>query len=142
MPQIPKSPNPLPMTNAEIAATFEHIADLLEVQGANQFRVRAYRNAARTIGELPEPLAEIAADPERKLTDLEGIGKDLAEKIGTLLATGSLPMLQELLAEIPASRAGTVAGAGPGAEAGGHPAPRTEDRQPRRTCARPAKSIG
>ena len=91
------------MTNVEIAAAFEEIADLLEVQGANQFRVRAYRNAARTIRELPEALKDIAADPSRKLTDLEGIGKDLAEKINTLLETGSLPMLQELLAEIPAS---------------------------------------
>ncbi len=91
------------MTNVEIAAAFEEIADLLEVQGANQFRIRAYRNAARTIRELPEALADIAADPDRKLTDLEGIGKDLAEKIATLLDTGELPMLKELLAEIPAS---------------------------------------
>ncbi len=91
------------MTNVDIAAAFDQIADLLEMQGANQFRIRAYRNAARTIRELPEALADIAADPDRKLTDLEGIGKDLAEKITTLLDTGSLPMLQELLAEIPAS---------------------------------------
>jgi DNA polymerase (family 10) len=91
------------MTNVEIAAAFEEIADLLEFQGANQFRVRAYRNAARTIRELPQSLKEIAADPQGKLTDLEGIGKDLAEKITTLLETGALPMLQELLMEIPAS---------------------------------------
>jgi DNA polymerase (family 10) len=91
------------MTNVEIAAAFEEIADLLEVQGANQFRIRAYRNAARTIRELPEALSDIAADAHRKLTDLEGIGKDLAEKIATLLDTGELPMLKELLAEIPAS---------------------------------------
>ncbi|MGO8688630.1 MAG: DNA polymerase/3'-5' exonuclease PolX [Thermoguttaceae bacterium] len=90
------------MTNVEIAAAFDQIADLLEVQGANQFRIRAYRNAARTIRELPEALADIAADADRKLTDLEGIGKDLAEKITTLLDTGELPMLKELLAEIPA----------------------------------------
>ena len=121
------------MTNAEIAAAFDQIADLLELQGANQFRVRAYRNAARTIRELPEPLAEIAADPERKLTDLEGIGKDLAEKIATLLDTGSLPMLEELSGGNPGERAGSAAGAGPGTEAGGHPAPRTEDRHARRT---------
>ncbi len=91
------------MTNSEIAAAFEQIADLLEFQGANPFRVRAYRSAARTIDELPEALAEIAAYPERSLTDLDGIGKDLAGKIETLLATGSLPMLDELLAEIPES---------------------------------------
>jgi DNA polymerase (family X) len=91
------------MTNAQIAAVFDQIADLLEFQGANQFRVRAYRNAARTIGDLPEAIAEIAADPERELTDLEGIGKDLAEKIQTLLTTGSLPMLEELLEQVPES---------------------------------------
>ena len=50
----------------------------------------------------PKSLADIAADADRKLTDLEGIGKDLAEKIATLLDTGELPMLKELLAEIPA----------------------------------------
>ncbi|MGA2797832.1 MAG: DNA polymerase/3'-5' exonuclease PolX [Thermoguttaceae bacterium] len=91
------------MTNVEIAAVFEHIADLLEFQDANPFRVRAYRNAARTIHDLPESAADIVADPNRSLTDIEGIGKDLAEKISTLVHTGSLPMLDELLAEIPES---------------------------------------
>ncbi len=91
------------MTNVEIAAVFEHIADLLEFQGANPFRVRAYRNAARTIHDLTESAEEMAADPKRSLTDIEGIGKDLAEKIATLVQTGSLPMLEELLAEIPES---------------------------------------
>jgi DNA polymerase (family X) len=91
------------MTNVEIAAVFEHIADLLEFQGANPFRVRAYRTAARTIHDLTESAAEILADPNRSLTEIEGIGKDLAEKITTLVQTGSLPMLDELLAEIPES---------------------------------------
>ena len=91
------------MTNHEIAAVFEQIADLLEFQGANPFRVRAYRNAARTIHDLPESAADIVADPKRSLTDIEGIGKDLAEKIATLVETGSLPMLEELLGEIPES---------------------------------------
>ena len=91
------------MTNHEIAAVFEQIADLLEFQGANPFRVRAYRNAARTIHDLPESAADIVADPERSLTEIEGIGKDLAEKVATLVETGSLPMLEELLAEMPES---------------------------------------
>jgi DNA polymerase (family X) len=91
------------MTNHEIAAVFEQIADLLEFQGANSFRVRAYRNAARTIHDLPESAADIASDPQRSLTDVEGIGKDLAEKVATLVETGSLPMLEELMAEIPES---------------------------------------
>ena len=42
----------MPRHNADIAAIFEEIANLLEIQGANPFRIRAYRNAARTIGEL------------------------------------------------------------------------------------------
>lgn len=91
------------MTNTEIAALFGQVADLLEFQTANAFRIRAYRNAARTIHDLPEAVAEIAEDPQRALTDIDGIGKDLAGKIEVLLATGSLPMLDELLSEIPRS---------------------------------------
>ncbi len=91
------------MTNHEIAAVFDQIADLLEFQGANPFRVRAYRNAARTIHDLPESAADIAADPEQSLDQFEGIGKDLAGKVATLVETGSLPMLKELLAEVPES---------------------------------------
>ncbi len=90
------------MTNREIAAVFSQIADLLEFQAANPFRVRAYRNGAKKIGDLNESLATIAADAGRKLTDIDGIGKDLAEKICTLLDTGGLPMLEELQREIPA----------------------------------------
>jgi DNA polymerase (family 10) len=91
------------MTNREIAAVFEQIADLLEFQGANPFRVRAYRNGARKIGELPDSLAAIADAPDRSFLDIEGIGKDLAEKIQTLLDTGTLPMLVDLQETIPAS---------------------------------------
>ena len=89
------------MTNTDIAAVFEQIADLLEFQGANTFRVRAYRSAGRTVRALEEPVADIAADPERKLTAIDGIGKDLAEKIAVLLDTGTLPMLDELLEKVP-----------------------------------------
>ncbi len=89
------------MTNPEIAAVFDQVADLLEFQDTNPFRIRAYRNAGRTIGDLPQSVAEIVADPNRVLTDIQGIGKDLAAKITTLVETGSLPMLEELLAEIP-----------------------------------------
>jgi DNA polymerase (family 10) len=91
------------MTNYEIAAVFERVADLLEFQGANPFRVRAYRNAARTIHDLSESAADIVTDPERSLTQIAGIGKDLAEKVATLAHTGSLPMLDELLAQTPES---------------------------------------
>src|SRR5215471_12123176 len=91
------------MKNTEIAAAFDLVADILEFQNANPFRVRAYRNAARTIGDLSEPLEKIAADPNRKLTDISGIGADLSTKIETMVATGSLPMLVELQAQVPQS---------------------------------------
>ncbi len=91
------------MTNAQIADTFDQIADLLEFEGANPFRVRAYRNGGRVLRDLTESAATIIADPNRDLTDLEGIGKDLAEKVATLVETGTLPMLSELLARVPES---------------------------------------
>lgn len=91
------------MTNVEISAVFEQVADLLEFQNVNPFRVRAYRNASRVVRDLAEPLAEIVSDPSRKLTDIDGIGKDLADKITTLVETQQLPLLIELQAEIPQS---------------------------------------
>ena len=91
-----------PVTNAEIAATFDHVADLLEYQGSNVFRVRAYRNAARTIGSMVDSIATLRRDPARALTNLEGIGADLAAKIETLLDTGRLPLLTDLEQEVPA----------------------------------------
>ncbi|HEX3998970.1 MAG TPA: helix-hairpin-helix domain-containing protein [Pirellulales bacterium] len=91
------------MHNAEIAAALDEIADLLEFQGANSFRVRAYRNAARTVHDLTEPLERVAVDPARKLTDFNGIGAELALKIQTLVSTGKLPMLEELRAAVPES---------------------------------------
>ncbi len=91
------------MNNAQIAATLEQLADLLEFRGENPFRVRAYRNAARVVHDLGEPIAAVLTQPGRQLTDFAGIGKDLAEKITTLIATGKLPQLEQLLQEIPAS---------------------------------------
>ena len=90
------------MTNSDISAVFDHVADLLEYQGGNVFRVRAYRNAARTISMMVESLASVRSDPDRKLTDIDGIGADLAGKIETLLDTGRLPLLDDLEAKIPA----------------------------------------
>jgi DNA polymerase (family X) len=89
------------MNNRDIGTALDEIADLLEFQNANPFRVRAYRNAARRVKDLSEPLANIAADPNRQLTEIEGIGKDLAQKIGELLSTGEIEMLEKLREEIP-----------------------------------------
>ncbi|HZZ79094.1 MAG TPA: DNA polymerase/3'-5' exonuclease PolX [Gemmataceae bacterium] len=90
------------MENPEIAQAFDETADLLEIQAANQFRVRAYRSAARTIRDLAEPLADMVRDPKRKLDDLPSIGKDLAGKITTGLRTGRFPFLDELRQQVPA----------------------------------------
>lgn len=89
------------MTNSEIAAVFEQVADLLEFQGANPYRVRAYRNGARAIRDLAESAADLVAGKDRDLTEIPGIGTDLAEKVATLVQTGSLPLLEELLAQVP-----------------------------------------
>ncbi len=89
------------LTNAEIAAALEEIADILDFQGANPFRVRAYRNAARTVGEMTESVADLVEKDQGNLLGLPGIGKDLAEKIATLARSGSLPLLEELRSQVP-----------------------------------------
>jgi len=91
------------MDNKRIADTFDQIADLLEFQGANPFRIRAYRNGARTVRDLTDSVATIIADDSRDLTEVDGIGKDLAAKCAELVDTGSLEMMNELLSEIPGS---------------------------------------
>ena len=91
------------MTNAQIADAFDLIADLLEFQAANPFRVRAYRNSARTIRDYTESLAWIATQEKQKLTEIDGIGDDLAKKIVELVMTGDVPMLKELREQVPQS---------------------------------------
>lgn len=86
--------------NKEIAGMFNQLADLLEIEGANPFRVRAYRNAARFIEDSPQSLAErVRAGDD--LTTLPGIGDDLAKKITVIVTTGHLPALEEEEKRIP-----------------------------------------
>ncbi|MEF8794571.1 DNA polymerase/3'-5' exonuclease PolX [Thiohalorhabdus sp.] len=87
--------------NQEIADLFNRLADLLEVEDANPFRVRAYRNAARVIGSLSPSLSDLVADGE-DLTHYPGIGDDLADKIRTIVTTGELPDLREVEHRVPA----------------------------------------
>jgi len=89
--------------NIDYARVFAEIADLLEIQGANPFRIRAYRNAARTLETLSQPLDSLLEGEDARLHDLPGIGKDLAAKILELHETGELVFLHELRAEVPAS---------------------------------------
>ncbi len=92
----------MPVHNEDIAAIFDEIADLLEIQDANPFRVRAYRNAARTVRGLGQDLGDWVKN-ERDLTRLPGIGKDLAQKIKEIHETGTSSALTELHRQIPAS---------------------------------------
>jgi DNA polymerase (family 10) len=90
----------MPIHNADIAVIFGEIADLLEIESANPFRIRAYRNAARTLGELPQEARTLVAQG-RDLTELPGIGDDLAAKVAEIVATGSCGLLQRLRKEVP-----------------------------------------
>ncbi|HYW04841.1 MAG TPA: DNA polymerase/3'-5' exonuclease PolX [Gammaproteobacteria bacterium] len=81
--------------NAEIARLLARLADLLEIERQNPFRVRAYRNAARVIGGLSHPVADRVAAGE-DLTRLPGIGEDLADRIIGIVKTGRFPLLDEV----------------------------------------------
>ncbi|MBI3539763.1 MAG: DNA polymerase III, partial [Candidatus Eisenbacteria bacterium] len=89
------------MTNAEVARVFTRIAVMLEMQGQNPFRVRAYREGARVIESLAEPVAAMAAE-EGRIEALRGIGKDLAAKIRDIVTTGTTELYDELQKTIPA----------------------------------------
>ncbi|MFO1063337.1 MAG: DNA polymerase/3'-5' exonuclease PolX [Pirellulales bacterium] len=89
------------MDNQTIADAFDEMAELLELQGENPFRVRAYRTGAKAIRELTESIADILSDPSRDLQSVPGIGQTLADKCQTLVETGALPALEKLRADTP-----------------------------------------
>lgn len=84
----------MPVQNSDVKDIFNKLADLLDIEGANPFRVRAYRNAARTVSGLPGNISDMINEDE-DLTRLPGIGKDLAGKIREIVETGTLSQLQE-----------------------------------------------
>ena len=88
------------VSNAEIAAVLEEIADILELEAANPFRIRAYRNAARTLQAFAPDIANLLASGQA-LPKLPGIGEDLAGKIDEIASTGSCALLQRLRGEVP-----------------------------------------
>lgn len=92
-----------PIENIDIAKIFEEVADLLEIQGANPFRVRAYRTAARTVETLSVPCASLARSDPKALQRFPGIARDLAGKICEIVETGSLTLLRELTSQLPES---------------------------------------
>lgn len=85
----------MPVHNSDIAATFEEVGDLLEIEGENQFRVRSYREAARTISGHSGSVAGMVEEGE-DLTTFYGVGEDLAAKIEEIVHTGTLSQLQDL----------------------------------------------
>lgn len=92
------------LSNRAIAERFERLAALLEIEGENPFRVRAYRNAAETIAGLGTRLeAQVAQQVD--LTQYAGIGREIADKIATLVHTGTLPALDAVCQRVPAELA-------------------------------------
>lgn len=100
--------------NADISALLNRMADLLEIEGANPFRIRAYRRAAATVEDLPGSVAGMIAEGS-PLSGLPGIGEDLAGKIEEFVRTGHLRALEEVEARTPSTLAAltTVPGLGP-----------------------------
>ena len=89
------------MTNAEIAAAFDELSVLYELDGAVKYRVLAYSAAAQAIRESPVSVADLAA--AGRATEIPGVGKTLAEKIDALLRSGEIPSAVKLKAKFPPS---------------------------------------
>lgn len=89
------------MENKEIARILWETADLMEIAGDDSFRVRSYRNGAQSIEGFPERAIDILADPNRKLTEIPGIGKGLTAVIGEIVERRSCERRDELLEKFP-----------------------------------------
>jgi DNA polymerase (family X) len=89
----------IPQHNQQVATIFRSIADLLTTQRVNPYRIRAYRRAADTIEALEEDLADIAS--RQSLEDIDGVGRDLAEKIQEFLRTGTIQAYESLRTPLP-----------------------------------------
>lgn len=94
------------MNNYAIARVFTRIADLMEIQGQNAFKIRAYRNAAATMQELTESLEVLAERNE--LENIPGIGEAIAQKTRDILATGTTKLYENLKAEVPETLIGLL----------------------------------
>jgi DNA polymerase (family 10) len=91
------------MENKDIARLLLETADLMEVAGQDPFRIRSYRNGAAAIASYHERIADIVCNPERKVTDIPGIGKGLAAVLAEICERGSFDRRDEMLAKYPAS---------------------------------------
>ncbi|MFP4015869.1 MAG: DNA polymerase/3'-5' exonuclease PolX [Halanaerobiales bacterium] len=104
----------MPLYNSEVADQFRMMADLLSIKGANQFRIRAYRNAAQTVANMSDNVEDMV-DDNQDLTELDGIGEDLAGKIEEIVKDGKMQELEDLKEEISPEVAEmlNIAGLGP-----------------------------
>ncbi len=91
------------MENKEIARLLQETSDLMEVAGEDGFRIRSYRNAASAILSHPERVADVICNPDKKVTDIPGIGKGLAAILTEICQRGSFERRDEMLARYPAS---------------------------------------
>src|SRR5205085_12104623 len=87
------------LSNAQIAAAFDELADLYELDGAVQYRTLAYRTAAQTVREATTSVMQLAR--EGRATELDGIGRTLEEKLRALDETGDIPAAQRLRGQFP-----------------------------------------
>ena len=92
----------MPVHNKEITEKLTEVADLLDIKGENEFRVRAYRNAVRTISGLSKSVAGMV-DEDEDIFSLPDIGESMAEKINEIVKTGKLKQLKKLKKEVPSS---------------------------------------
>jgi DNA polymerase (family 10) len=88
-----------PQYNQQVATIFRSIAERLSVQRANPYRVRAYRKAAENIEALEEDIADVAS--RHALEDIDGVGRDLADKIEEFLRTGRIQAYEDLRTPLP-----------------------------------------
>jgi DNA polymerase (family 10) len=91
------------MENREIARVLGETADLMEIAGEDSFRIRSYRNGATAIDGYPERVIDILRDPNRKITEIPGIGKGLAAVLQEIVDRGSCERRDELLKKFPAA---------------------------------------
>ncbi len=89
------------MENKELARILSETADLMEIASEDGFRIRSYRNAASALESYPERVADILANPERKVTEIPGIGKGIAGALEEIARRGSFDRRDQMLAKYP-----------------------------------------
>src|SRR5215467_8736079 len=89
----------MPRPNDEVASLLAEYAELVSMTGGDPFRARVYSRAARAIRGSP---ADISQLDTAGLRQIPGVGKSVADKVGEYLTTGSIKVLEELRASIPA----------------------------------------